>query len=131
MKPSLPSYVCFMNIFNKYIEHTKSDYDSILHKIDTIVERIHRHFKYSDEQNLILEKNREKSKAIAGDHAAMTVKQIQTKKELMSDSKPAGGSNEASPRFWRFTLLFAPIRRNSNYEPGGFTGARSPAKSFR
>ena len=35
------------------------------------------------------------------------------------------------PRLWRFTLLFAPIRRNSNYEPGGFTGARSPAKSFR
>ena len=95
MKPSLPSYVCFMNIFNKYIEHTKSDYDSILHKIDTIVERIHKHFKYSDEQNLILEKNREKSKAIAGDHAAMTVKQIQTKKELKEiESNLADGMNE-------------------------------------
>ena len=82
MKPSLPSYICFMNIFNKYIEHTKGEYYNILEKIETIVKRIKQHFEYSEEQNLILEKNREKSKSIAADHAAMTVKQIQTKKEL-------------------------------------------------
>ena len=95
LKPSLPSYICFMNIFNKYIEHTKGEYDNILNKIETIVQRIEKHFEYSEEQNLILEKNREKSKSIAADHAAMTVKQIQTKKELKEiENNLEDGMNE-------------------------------------
>ena len=95
MKPSLASYVSFMNIFNKFIEATIKDYQEIVEKIETIVGYINKHFDFSSEQMLILEKNRDKSKTIVGEHQAMTMKHIQTKKELKEiEGHLADGMNE-------------------------------------
>jgi hypothetical protein len=95
MRATLSSYVCFMNIFNQFIHTTLEDFEAILNKIQTIEAHIGKHFDFSTEQMLILEKNREKSKSIVADHQAMTMKHIQTKKELKEiEGHMADGMNE-------------------------------------
>ena len=95
MKPNLSSYVCFMKIFNKYTFDTIKDHETIINKIETIVGHINKHFEFSTEQMLTLEKNKDKSKAIVLDHQAMQMKHIQTKKELKEiESQLADGMNE-------------------------------------
>ena len=97
IKPNLSSYVCFMKIFNKYIFQTIQEHEEIIAKIETIVSYINKHFEFSTEQTLTLEKNKDKSKAIVVDHQAMTMKHIQSKKELKEiESHLADGMNEYS-----------------------------------
>ena len=64
IKPNLSSYVCFMRIFNKYIKQTIQEHEEIIAKIETIVSYINKHFEFSSEQMLTLEKNKDKSKVI-------------------------------------------------------------------
>lgn len=95
MKPNLSSYVCFMKIFNKYTFDTIKDHETIINKIEKIVGHINKHFEFSTEQMLTLEKNKDKSKMIVLDHQAMQMKHIQTKKELKEiEAQLTDGMNE-------------------------------------
>lgn len=95
IKPSLSSYVCFMRIFNKYISDTIEDHEEIIGKIEKIVGYINKHFEFSSEQMLTLERNKEKTKSIVLDHQNMSMKHIQSKKELKEiESHLTDGMNE-------------------------------------
>ncbi len=97
VKADLNSYVAFMEVFMKFIKTTIQDYQEILSKIETIVSHVQKHFEFSTEQMLILEKHREKSKATVAEHQAMMVKHVQTKKELKDiEIQISDGMNEYS-----------------------------------
>ena len=97
MSPNLSSYVCFMRIFNQYIKETIKDHEDIIARIESIVNHINKHFEFSSEQMLTLEKNKDKTKTIVTDHQGMTMKHIQTKKELKElESHLSDGMNEYS-----------------------------------
>ncbi len=97
VKADLTSYVAFMEVFMRFIKATIKDYQEILGKIETIFSHVQKHFEFSTEQMLILEKHRDKSKSTIAEHQAMTVKHVQTKKELKDiEVHISDGMNEYS-----------------------------------
>ena len=78
----LSSYVCFIEIFKKYIKLSLQSYEEVLKKIGKIVSRIERHFEFSEDQVVNLDKMKEKSKLTSQEHQNVSVNSVQTKKEL-------------------------------------------------
>ena len=79
---NLNSYVCFIDIFKKYIKLSLQSYEEVLQKIRKIVTRIERHFEFSEDQVVNLDKMKEKSKLTSQEYQNVSVNSVQTKKEL-------------------------------------------------
>ena len=79
---NLSSYVCFIELFKKYIKLSLKSYEEVLQKIRKIVTRIERHFEFSEDQVVNLDKMKEKSKLTSQEHQNVSVNSVQTKKEL-------------------------------------------------
>ena len=79
---NLSSYVCFIEIFKKYIKLSLQSYEEVLEKIRKIVSRIKNHFETSDDQVVNLDKMKEKAKLTSQEHQNLSVNSVQTKKEL-------------------------------------------------
>ena len=79
---NLNSYVCFIEIFKKYIKLSLQSYEEVLQKIRKIVTRIQTHFEFSEDQVVNLDKMKEKAKLTSQEHQNVSVNSVQTKKEL-------------------------------------------------
>ena len=79
---NLNSYVCFIEIFKKYIKLSLKSYEEVLQKIRKIVTRIQTHFEFSEDQVVNLDKMKEKAKLTSQEHQNVSVNSVQTKKEL-------------------------------------------------
>ena len=79
---NLSSYVCFIEIFKKYIKLSLQSYEEVLEKIRKIVTRIKNHFDTSEDQVVNLDKMKEKAKLTSQEHQNVSVNSVQTKKEL-------------------------------------------------
>ena len=79
---NLSSYVCFIEIFKKYIKLSLQSYEDVLQKIRKIVTRIKNHFEFSEDQVVNLDKMKEKAKLTSQEHQNVSVNSVQTKKEL-------------------------------------------------
>ena len=79
---NLSSYVCFIELFKKCIKLSLQSYEEVLQKIRKIVARIERHFEFSEDQVVNLDKMKEKSKLTSQEHQNVSVNSVQTKKEL-------------------------------------------------
>ena len=94
---NLSSYVCFIEIFKKYIKLSLESYEEVLQKIKKIVTRIKRHFEFSEDQIGTLDKMKDKAKHTSHEHQTVSVNSVQTKKELAEvESLITQGMNEYS-----------------------------------
>ena len=82
MPSNLSSYVCFIEIFKKYIKLLLESYEEVLQKIRKIVTRINRHFEFSEDQVVNLDKMKDNAKHTSHEHQNVNVNSVQTKKEL-------------------------------------------------
>ena len=79
---NLSSYVCFIELFKKYIKLSLKSYEEVLEKIRKIATRIKHHFEFSEDQVVNLDKMKEKAKLTSQEHQNVSVNSVQTKKEL-------------------------------------------------
>ena len=99
---NLNSYVCFIEIFKKYIKLSLQSYEEVLQKIRKIVTRIQTHFEFSEDQVVNLDKMKEKAKLTSQEHQNVSVNSVQTKKELAEvESLITQGIN-----FWNESYFF-------------------------
>ena len=104
---NLNSYVCFIEIFKKYIKLSLQSYEEVLQKIRKIVTRIQTHFEFSEDQVVNLDKMKEKAKLTSQEHQNVSVNSVQTKKELAEvESLITQGMNfcNKSYLFFKFQL---------------------------